>query len=209
MADDSSSEDLAHWTFEQVKHGDKDVMVTTDQVDGHDLILVKGVTVVDDETAPKGKALVFDGTQATAVQTAVRMTLGVKFRITLNAKISSAATDKDETLFYYFGGLELRYSPTTKMLSAIVYPKKNDATGALATPIELKQPIALDKWVTIQASVIDSAIELKVDQTSTTSTIPEGQSLRVYDSTICFGIGGPNNRAYTGSLSDVSLSQPK
>ncbi len=209
MADEPSYEEFAHWTFDQVKHGDKDTMVTTDRVDGHDLILVNGVTVADDETAPKGKALVFDGTQTTAVQTALRMGLGGRFRISLTAKLSSSAKDKDETLFYYFGGLELRYSPATKMLSAIVYTKNNDVTGTLATPIELKQPITLDKWVPIEASVIDSAIEFKVDGTTTTATIPEGQSLRVNDSTICFGIGGPNNRAFTGSLADVSLSQPK
>ncbi len=206
FADDSSKVDVAHWNFELVKHGEKGTMVISDHAGSYDLTLVNGATVVDDTTAPNGKALVFDGTQTDSVHSQLKLGLTDKICLKMSAKISSTATTSDETLFYYFGGMEIRYSPKSKLLSLIVYPKTAD-TSVVSTPIEITQPVDTDKWFTVEACVNGQAIAYKIDGNAKSGTIPDNQCLRVTEAPISFGIGGPNNRAFIGSLSDVSIAQ--
>jgi hypothetical protein len=172
---------------------------------GSNIVLLEGsgAKVDADAEVPGKKAIVFDGTQKSAVSTQGKLPISENIRITAMVKPEDSLDAPSwQTVVYLFQQCELRYMVNRGQLLFIVWHGDDGKTvtevGALISP---------NKWNTVEASLVGDAIELKVNGETAKSVIPDNGRKKSVESAITFGYG--DKRPFTGRVAEVVVTTPK
>ncbi|MDX6765245.1 MAG: LamG-like jellyroll fold domain-containing protein [Candidatus Methylacidiphilales bacterium] len=172
---------------------------------GNNIVFLSGnsTKIEADTEARGGKALVFDGTQTAAASSLQKLVIGENIRLAAQVKPVDSANMVDwQTVVYIFQQCELRYAVKRGQILFIVWYGADGKTAA-----EVGCPINPNKWNDIEATVVGSKMELRVNGLVMTQTIP-GEGTKKTDSNVV-GVGFANGRAFTGRIADLQISLPK
>jgi hypothetical protein len=162
------------------------------------LELVKGVTVEEVPGAPTGKALVFDGTQIAAANSAGAIDLRTSAEFSFSFRPASTGTPR-QTLIKTNGIYEIRLvSKETRAEFIITLPNKKY--------LLLHAPYKPDAWNTYRARLKDGQLSLKVNDAEATGALPPDVPLENLSNRVLLGFFG--ERIYTGAMANLVIRVP-
>jgi hypothetical protein len=172
---------------------------------GSNIVLLEGsgAKVEADAEVPAKKAIVFDGTQKSAVATQGKLPISENIRIAAMIKPEDSLDAPTwQTVVYLFQQCELRYMVNRGQLLFIVWHGEGGKTVT-----EVGVSISPNKWNTVEASLMGDTLELKVNGESSKGVIPDGGRKKSVESAITLGYG--DKRPFTGRVAEVVVSTPK
>lgn len=159
------------------------------------------ISIVKDADAENSSSLVFSGKQAKpAMLNIPEPSTSVSAKMKIKPSAESAG---DAAILFHPGNFELRYSPGARTVTFFVYYK--DKTPPLSVVTSALIP---GKWSIVEIVVKGQDVKLVVDGAAVTGKLPEATTMAGVKSFFRIGMTGDGKRPFTGSLADISISEP-
>jgi hypothetical protein len=159
-----------------------------------------GATVASDAEAPGGKAVVLDGTQ-TVAGTPLRI-LNPMDAFLIKVNFKPAPTGADRQTLLRLASTELRFNRLQQQLEFIVWhgdPAEQKFVNVLA-------PVKPGAWNAVTANYEAGKLTLTVGKVTNTVSLPTGAVIFAAPASV--RVGFANERPFSGSIAEISISTP-
>ncbi len=188
---------VAEWVFDRSSELAGAVSVVPVQ-GAYPLVLLPGVSVVEDARAPGGKALRLDGSQINWAATT--NLLATKENVYIDLRFCASADGAErQTLMKLSKGPEIRINLKTSTVELILWTVEKKF-------VSVRVPYVADEWSALRASVIDGVLTLELNGEIATARMPEGAVIEAGPSRLFLGFYG--DRPFKGSVVYLALHSP-
>jgi len=193
-----------YWWDVNAAKDDAGSVTIPEKISGADIIVPadNGVTLVDCDDGSGGKGLAFDGTQNKVCSSVSKLTVEPNALVSFKLKLSNAPRERAQTIFLGCG-ISIYAAKEGPLHFGVVSQGGPDGTAR----IEVVAPVSTGTWVALTASIKGSELELRVDDTSVTGSLPEGAVFSPKLDILRIG-GDSSSGALIGEISDIKISPP-
>ncbi len=181
------------WDFSQAT-GSNGAVDAPEATGVHTLAFATGAQIADDAGAPKGKALVLDGTQKDPGQTPRALEAFPSVEIRLKLKPAGSGPDR-QTLVAFGNAYEIRYTTKGVLEFIVFHPEKKFTIAQVKVPA--------NQWTDVKATYQGGKLVLTAGKATKEATLPAGIDIEAKGTRL--RVGRQGDRAFVGSIAELSI----